>query len=124
MSSRTCQRNGKQSHNIWWGNVNVERKLWKGQPCAGFCPYDIRECEMGYGQPTAMISLSSVLELTWDDLVAIDSLDVFCNVVTLGFLEGKLPNRILYAQDNPKGDSKAAMAALKAFIDRQRKIAQ
>ena len=79
---------------------------------------------MGYGQPTAMISLSSVLELTWDDLVAIDSLDVFCNVVTLGFLEGKLPNRILYAQDNPKGDSKAAMAALKAFIDRQRKIAQ
>ena len=87
---------------------------------------DIKECKVGEDEPNAIISLSRVLELAWDDLIAIDSLDEFCNVVTLGTLENKLPPRIqiLWAQEKPDGNSNAAMRSLKTFIERQRKIAQ
>ena len=48
-----------------------------------------------------------MLELAWDDSGAIESLDEFCNVATLGALESKLPARIqiLSAQEKPKGSN-------------------
>ena len=87
---------------------------------------DIKDCRVGEDESNAVIALSRVLEFAWDDLVAIDALDEFCNVVTLGTLESKLPSRIqiLWAQEKPEGSSRDAMHALKMFIEKQRKIAQ
>ena len=86
---------------------------------------DIRDLKLSDEEPNAVISLARVLELAWDDLSAINSLDEFCNVVTLGTLEGKLPPRIqtLWAQGKPEDNSRSAMVALKAFIEVHRKVA-
>ena len=87
---------------------------------------EIKDLRLPDEEPKAVVSLSSVLERAWDDLKAIDSVEEFCNVVTLGVIEAKLPPRIqiLWAQEKNAGNSKVVMLALREFLERQRKIAE
>jgi hypothetical protein len=90
---------------------------------------DIEDLKLGAEEPAAVMSLSKCLEMAWDDMVAVDAIDEFCNVVVLRSLECKLPRRLqtLWAQEKGEVDfksSKDAMIGLKSFINRHRKIAE
>ena len=90
---------------------------------------DIRDLRLPTEEPNAIITLSRTLEMAWDDMVAIGSLDEFCNVVTLRTVEGKLPQRLqtLWAQIKTESEhqgSRSCMELLKKFIEKHRKIAE
>ena len=90
---------------------------------------DIRDLRLPTEEPNAIITLSRTLEMAWDDMVAIGSLDEFCNVVTLRTVEGKLPQRLqtLWAQEKTESEhqgSRSCMELLKKFIEKHRKIAE
>ena len=76
----------------------------------------------------SIIKLCRVLQSAWDDLIAVDSVEEFCNIVTLNALESKLPGKVQvqWAREkirlSPKS-SKESMFALKGFLEEQRKIA-
>ena len=79
-------------------------------------------------EQSSIIRLCRVLQSAWDDLDAVNSIDEFCNVVTLNTLESKLPSKvqIQWAQEKIKRNlksSKECMLALKEFLEEQRKIA-
>ena len=86
---------------------------------------DISQAKLPEDEPNRTIALASLLEMAWDDIIAIDALDEYCNVVTLGTIETKLPPRlqIIWAQEK-SGSSRDAMVNLKIFIEKQRKIAE
>ena len=90
---------------------------------------DIANLRLKTEDPGAIITLSRSLQMAWDDMVAIGSLDEFCNVIMLRTLEGKLPERLqmLWAQkknDDKYESSKKSMTALKDFIENHRQIAE
>ena len=87
---------------------------------------DLKEVRIPEDEPRAVVALARYLERAWDDLDAIDATEEFCNIVTLGIIEGKLPGRIqiLWAQSRKESSSKGKMVELKAFLERQRKIAE
>ena len=90
---------------------------------------DIGDLRLKSEDPGAVIVMSRCLQMAWDDMVAIGTLDEFCNIITLRTLEGKLPQRLqmLWAQeknDNKYESSKQSMIALKDFIENHRKIAE
>ena len=89
---------------------------------------DVREFKLKEDEPIAIIALARCLEVIWDDLLAIDALDEFCNVVTLRTIEGKLPPRLqtLWAQEKSEanyGTSKIAIDCLRKFTEKHRRVA-
>ncbi len=90
---------------------------------------DIGDLKLHSEEPNAIIGLSRMVEMAWDDMAAINSTDEFCNIVTLRTIEGKLPPRLqnLWAQEKTEikyQNSKEIMIKLKSFIERQRGIAE
>ena len=90
---------------------------------------EINELKLSHkDEANSVIKLCKTLQAAWDDLTAVNSIDEFCNIVTLGQIEGKLPHRLQILWAKEKGEkkfraSKEAMVALKSFLDDQRKIA-
>ena len=87
---------------------------------------ELKDMRLPDEESRAVVFLARVLERAWDDLSAIDAVDEFCNIVTLGIVESKLPHRIqiLWAQIKKEGSSKELMMDLRGFIEDQRKIAE
>ena len=90
---------------------------------------DIDELKLCPEEPAAVMALSKCLEMSWDDMAAVNAIDEFCNVVVLRSFECKLPRRLqtLWAQQKSEVDfksSKEAMIGLKNFADRHRKVAE
>ena len=79
-------------------------------------------------EQSSIIKLCRVLQSAWDDLAAVDSIDEFCNIVTLNTLESKLPPKlqVQWAREKIRKNleaSKECMPALKSFLEEQRKVA-
>ena len=86
---------------------------------------DINQARLPEDEVSRTIALAGLLETAWDDITAINALDEFCNIITLGTIESKLPPRlqISWAQEK-EGSSKTCMEKLKVFIERQRSISE
>ena len=79
-------------------------------------------------EQNSIIKLCRVLQSAWDDLTAVDSVDEFCNIVTLNTLESKLPGKVQVQWAREKirlsfKSSKESMFALRSFLEEQRKVA-
>ena len=79
-------------------------------------------------EQNSIIKLCRVLQSAWDDLTAVDSVEEFCNIVTLNALESKLPSKVQVQWAREKirlqlKSSKESMFALKGFLEEQRKVA-
>ena len=79
-------------------------------------------------EQNSIIKLCRVLQSAWDDLTAVDSVEEFCNIVTLNTLESKLPGKVQVQWAREKirlslKSSKESMFALRGFLEEQRKVA-
>ena len=88
---------------------------------------DLSRRKLPEDESAKVIALHKVLEEAWDDITAINATDEFCNVVTLGVIEAKIPSRLqlVWAQEKQHdASSKKLMVALKDFIDQHKRIAE
>ena len=88
---------------------------------------DINQRKLPDEETSRIILLYNMLEEAWDDVSAINATEEFCNVVTLGVIEAKMPSRLqlLWAENKDKSkDSKELMDFLKAFLKKQKEIAE
>ena len=89
---------------------------------------DISDMKLNSDEPATIITLAKRFEAAWDDMVAVNSLDEFCNVITLRTLESKLPQRLqtLWAEvknETNGKSSKEIMENLRIFVEKHRKVA-
>ena len=84
----------------------------------------------GEGEQKSILKICKFLQSAWDDLEAVNSLNEFCNVVTLNTLEGKLmaATQVKWATEKSKLEealsSAQVMVKLKEFLDKERQIAE
>ena len=92
-------------------------------------PCRILTIKSGENESKTIIKLSKLLDLAWDDLAAVGSIEAFSNVVTLRSLENKLPTRLLQKWIEAKTSmanytTVQIMKELKKFIGIQRDLAE